>query len=427
MVFGWGKKKEEKVEPHEEESHPQTITLSQIESLLQQKKQLRQEVVLHQIAPLFTKIQNELSSLSKIITQLKSDDLKIDDIDKRLQVVVVRSKSEIIETISRESEKKIPQVSSYDDVVYASEMSARILKKIGDVLGKNSRIIHVFAKKYTKDLKTHLEQITAYQNTISKQIEELSLFESSVSAIKNMAEQITQLYGELAEESVHLDKLKGFQKECDETITSTEQKISSLRSSPQYAEYLEYQKQIDKLLSKQDNLNKEIDDEFSKISRPLGKYVYVTSLDKPLKTVLEGLISNPSGILSQENKSSIVRVLESCMKGIVSGTVSVKETDKSVSQINQLITLLDGFITKKSDLQTQIKNLKEKLSIFDPKQFDELERQLERAKLDKEDAISKIRDLQSTFDKDTAQRQKLLDQLQKSLEELTKTKYIIQI
>lgn len=426
MVFGWGKKKEEKKVEQHEETKPQTITLSQIESLLQQKKQLKQEVAFHQAAPLFNKIQNELSLLSKIASQLKSDDLKIDDIDKTLQVLVVRSKSEVIETISRESKKTIPNISSYDDVVFASEISGRILKKIGDVLGKNSRIIHVFAKKYTKDLKTHLEQITSYQDIISKQIEELSSFDSSASTIKTTTEKITQLYGELDEESSHLEKLKEFQKECVETIASTEQEISSLRSSPQYAEFLEYKKQIDHVRSQQYKLNKEIDDEFSKISRPLGKYVYVTSLDKPLKIILESLIANSSDTLSQENKGQVVTVLESCMKGILSGTVSVKETEKSVSQITHLISLLDDFIARKTKLQSQIKNLEEKLSIFDPKQFDDLDRQLERAKLDKEDANSKMKDLQAALDGDRTQRQKLIEQLQKSLKDLTGTKYTIQ-
>ena len=62
------------------------------------------------------------------------------------------------------------------------------------------------------------------------------------------------------------------------------------------------------------NITKEIDDEFSKISRPLGKYVYVTLLDKQLKSVLERLVERPSKVVGIESIESIKTILESCMK-----------------------------------------------------------------------------------------------------------------
>jgi hypothetical protein len=114
------------------------------------------------------------------------------------------------------------------------------------------------------------------------------------------------------------------------------------------------------------------------------------------------------------------------MKGIMSGTVSVKETDKSVAQITHLITLLDDFITRKANLQSQHKDLQEKLGIFDSKQLEELEKQLERTELDSSDTKSKIKTLQEDLDNDYKQRQKLVEGLQISLEGVSGIKYTIQ-
>ncbi len=424
MVFGWGKKKDDAAEQITKQD--QIITLSEIESILQQKKHEKQKSAILQTKPLFEEIQKEIKSIDKIISHLKSDNLKVDDIDKTLKVLVVRSKSEVIEIISKESKKTIPQVSSYDALLKSSEVSSHILKKIGDVLGKNSRVIHVFAKKYAQDLKTHLEIITKNQSAISKQIRDVSSFDSDALAIKTIAEKISQLNNEIIEKTQHIDKLKEFHNECTDTITSTEQNIASMRSSPQFTELLEYQKQIKQVATQQDNLNKEIDDEFSKISRPLGKYVYVTSLEKPFRVMLENLIANHADTISLENKDAILTILEACMKGIMSGTVSVKETDKSVAQITHLISLLDDFIARKTDLQSQRKDLQEKLGIFDSKQLEDLERQLERAKLDKDDTESKVKTLQTDLDTDYTQRQKLVEDLQSSLVGASGIKYTIQ-
>ena len=424
MVFGWGKKKDDAAEQISTQS--QAISLSEIESILQEKKHKKQKLAVQQTKPLFEQIQKEMGSIYKIISHLKSDDLKVDDIDKTLKVLVVRSKSEVIEIISKESQKTLPQISSYDDLLKASEISSHILKKIGDVLGKNSRVIHVFAKKYAQDLKTHLELITTHQSTISKQIHVISSFDSSALTIKNIAEKILQFNNEIVEKTQHIDKLKEFQNECVDTINLTEQKIVSMRSLPQFTKLLECQKQIKQVAVQQGGLNKEIDDEFSKISRALGKYVYVSSLEKPFKVILEKLIANHADTISSENKDAIVTVLESCMKGIMSGTVSVKETDKSVAQITNLISLLDDFIARKTALQSQSKGLQEKLGIFDSRQLEELERQLERAKLDKADTESKIKTLQADLDNDYNQRQNLIEDLQSSLEGASGTKYTIQ-
>jgi hypothetical protein len=319
MVFGWGKKKDNAQEQISKQD--QIIHLSEIESILQQKKHEKQNLAIRRTKPLFEQIQKETELIGKIISQLKSDDLKVDDIDKTLKVLVVRSKAEVIEIISKESQKTLPEVSSYDDLVRASGVSSHILKKIGDVLGKHSRVIHVFAKKYAQDLKAHLELITTNQSAISKHIHDISSFDASALTIKNTTEKILQLSNEITGKTQHIDKLKEFQKECVDTINLTEQKVASMRSSPQFAKFLECQKQIKQIVTQQDDLNKEINDEFSKISRPLGKYVYVTSLEKPFKVMLERLIVNHADAISSENKDAIVTILESCMKGIMSGPV----------------------------------------------------------------------------------------------------------
>jgi hypothetical protein len=419
MVFGWGKKKEETIPA------TQTMTISEIGSILSQQRHEKQKLAIQKTKPLFEQIQKELSSISTIISQLKSDDLKIDDIDARIRMHVVRSKAEVIETISREVQKHTPQISTYDDLLNASEVLSHTIKKIGDVLGKNSRVIHVFAKKYALQLKTHLEQITKNNLVITKLIGDVTGFESTASEIRNKVEKITQIDSEINQKTGHLGKLAELHEKYVSEIESTEKKISDIKSSPQFAEFLKDKQQMSLLVSQQEKLNKEIDDEFSKISRPLGKYVYVTSLEKPLKAILERLVENHSDAVSVQNKGAIVVVLESCMKAILSGTVSVKESDKSVSQITYLISHLDEFVAKKTGLESQISLLEQKLDAFGEKSLGELERVLGRTRSDKIDSESKMASLRTDLDSVSTQRQKLVEDVAHSLGALGGTKYEI--
>ncbi|MFN3655553.1 MAG: hypothetical protein ACK4TO_09590, partial [Candidatus Nitrosotenuis sp.] len=311
MVFGWGRKKQEQID----ECESKTTTKSQLKLdeihliLLEKKNQLKNEIV-RKTKPLFEEIKRELDSIYAIIDHLKTDDLKVDDIDKTLRVLVVRSKAEVIDVISKESKKTLPNASDYDGVTKTAELASHTLKKIGDVLGKHSRVIHVFAKKYANDLKTHLELITKDHMTISKMISDYNSLESASMEINEKARKVQSTHKEINDNIAHLNKLQESFLELERTSKSTQQRIAELFESPQYEKFMQYRNEINRLVAQESQLNKEIDDEFSKISRPLGKYVYVTSLEKPFKIILERLIQNPSGTIS-ENKDATVTILES--------------------------------------------------------------------------------------------------------------------
>lgn len=427
MVFGWGKKKQEQID----ESELKTVARKQLKLdeinpiLLEKKNQLKNEIV-RKTKPLFEEIKHELDSIYAIIEHLKTDNLKVDDIDKTLRVLVVRSKAEVIDVISKESKKTLPNASDYDEVTKTAELASHTLKKIGDVLGKHSRVIHVFAKKYANDLKTHLELITKDHVTISKMISDYNSLESASLEINEKARRVQNTHKEINDNIAHLNKLQESFLELERISRSTQQQIAELFESPQYEKFMQYRNEINRLVAQESQLNKEIDDEFSKISRPLGKYVYVTSLEKPFKIILEQLVQNPSGTIS-ENKDATVTILESCMKGIMSGSVSVKETDKAVDHITHIISLLDSFVSKKNSLKSQLEELQKKLNIFDLGNLENLEKQLAKAKSDGEDAKLKIKKLEDDLKHQMAQKDALITELEDSLERLLKTKYTIKL
>ncbi len=421
MVFGWSKKTQENSEQQTQQSQ-QKIHMSEISQILAKQKEAKQKKILEQTKTLFDEIKKELNSIYGIISHLKDDNLKIDDIDKRLQTLVIRSKAEVIDVISKESQKQLPQVKSYDDVVKTAEIASHTLKKIGDVLGKNSRVIHVFAKKYAQDLKTHLELVTKNHVAISKMIGQISSMDASAEMIQDKAAKITSTSQNISDGIRHIAKLKEAYGDSEVVSSLTQQQISNIFSSPSFAKFLEYQEKIKQVEAKEVGLNKEIEDEFSKISRPLGKYVYVTSLEKPLKAMLERLVASPSEVIL-ESKSSIVTILESCMKGILSGTVSVKETDKAVDHITHIISILDGLIARKTKFQTQLEDLRKSAETFDIRQIETLEKRLAKAKSDNEDAKLKIANLESELKQQTEQKQTLLEELERALEQILGTKY----
>ena len=162
MVFGWGKKKDVETSQNLE---IQEISLTEIQKLTKDLLELRHNQAISEIKSLRKKIIPLLKELSSIIQSLEKDNLNVDEIDKHLRIIVVRGKKQVIDIIKKES-SDLPEVSSFSDALDMSNVLNQKLKKIGDVLGRQTRVIHIFAKKYADELKKILSDMTSFNGEI---------------------------------------------------------------------------------------------------------------------------------------------------------------------------------------------------------------------------------------------------------------------
>ena len=142
MVFGWGKKKP--LEPTvERKLDNQNISLTDIPRIVSDLSKLRESQTLSEIKNLRNNTAPLIDDLMKIGIVLEKDDLKIDDIDKHLAIIVVRGKQQVIDILKKDV-KNLMQVSTIDDAKKLDLFLNQVLKKVGDVLGRQTRVIHIF-------------------------------------------------------------------------------------------------------------------------------------------------------------------------------------------------------------------------------------------------------------------------------------------
>ena len=393
MVFGWGKKKPKKQEP---EIAPQKkqILLSDVPNVVNEIRSIRTKTIIVETKTFRNKINSSCKTILNIAIDLERDTLKVDDIDIHLKRLVERGKKEVISVIKRESVVKIPEINSYEDVKNFNAIAGRILKKIGDALGRQSNVIHIFAKKYATKLKGDLKVMTDGNDEVTTIITNHSELETKIEQIletMNKIEKSKKLIIDLGEQQ------KLTKKTIDDliiTIDRDENGINNIKNSSNYAEFLQINENLDSLSSEKNKIKNEIELQFTKISRPLNKYVYVSSLDKPLKKLLTNLIANPYDVLIDTNKQDVVQILESTRNGIQSGSVSVKDTQKSLSQIDETLSLLSGFIVKISNFNSSKNDIENKLLAFSNDELRQKEYSLSMHHNDKLSLESKIESIE---------------------------------
>ena len=390
MVFGWGKKKsQQKVSDIPPEK--KQILLSDVPAIIDEIRTIRIKTIIAEAKTFRNKIDSSCKTILGIADDLEHDTLKVDDIDPILKSLVERGKKEVISVIKRESTVQLPEINSYDDVKIFNTTTTRMLKKIGDALGRQSRVIHIFAKKYAGKLKSDLKVVTDRNDEITTTITNHSELETKTEQIFeniNMIEQSKKSIIDLGEQQKLAKKTM---EELIATIKRDERDIENIKNSSEYVEFLQTSKNLDSLSSEKNKIRNEIELQFTKISRPLNKYVYVSSLDKPQKKLLANLLENSYDVLIDSNKQDIVQILESTKNGVQSGSVSVKDVDKSLSQIDETLSLLPVFIEKISTFNRSRSDIENKLSTFDTEQLRRKESMLNTHQNDKSSLESKIR------------------------------------
>ena len=424
MVFGWGKKKPEKQEP---EIAPQKkqITLDNIHDVINDIQTIRAKTIIAETKTFRNKIKSSSETILHIAIDLERDTLKVDDMDVHLRRLVERGKKEVISIIKRESIVELPEINSYEDVKSFNVIAGRMLKKIGDALGRHSVPINVFAKKYASKLKDDLKSMTDRNDEITTLI-------SNHAELETKTEQLTDTMDKIAQAKksiINLGEEKKIDKKNIESlenqITDDQNNIESIKNSDNYQKFLQITRKLDSMSDEKNKIKNEIEEQFTKISRPLNKYVYVSSLDKPQKKLLENLIAKPYNMLIDSNRQDIIKILESTKNGVQSGSVSVKDTSKSLSQIDETLSLLDTFIEKISIFHKSKSDIENKLSALDVTELKQKESILSKHENDKSILESKIKSAEKELMDATELIPKWISSLESVLNQISAVQYTI--
>ncbi len=422
MVFGWGKKKEEK--RPEEIPLQKNISLHEVPKVVDEILHLRTTQTLAEIKYLRDKTDPLINDLIKIGQNLEKDNLDVDDIDRHLGIIVIRGKKQVINVIKKDV-SNLPKVSTFEDVINLNYTLNQTLKKIGDVLGRQTRVIHIFAKKYASKLKDILAQMNSYHSEIQQLIKNYEDTKITSEEINDLIKSITNSENEIKHKEQRISELKIEMKSQENKIISIKESIEKIKSSKEYSEFLKLKQSLEKINSEKPQIKNQIDSQFTKISRPMGRYEYISS-DKEQKNLLMKLVADPIDVLATKNKDLIIIILENVRKEILSGSISVKDVDKSMSQITETIEMLDSFIKQVDNFKGKIQNIENQINSFDRHKLLEIEQTLEKAIQQKEDQNQKI----ITFENDMIQvRSKipeLLMDIESKLQKFSNTRYIVE-
>lgn len=423
MVFGWGKKKQVE-EPVERKRVNQEIGLSEVPQIINDLRKLRESQTISEIKHLRNDTAPLIDDLMKIGIVLDKDDLNIDDIDKHLAIIVVRGKKQVIDILKKDV-KTLIQVSNMDDAKKLDYFLTQLLKKVGDVLGRQTRVIHIFAKKYANQLTTNLKIMNENSDNITKLLKHFDSTQSSFDEIDEMLNKIESLKQDHVDKTKRNAEIQDNLKSLQEKNMSLQKSLDEIHASENYKNYVSLQNKLNDFIKQKSKIKSEIDTQFTKISRPLGRYAYASSLDKEQTRILSTLVDNPFDALIAANLDSIILILENIRKGISSGSISVKDTEKTLSQLTETEESLDGFIKKVSEYSTVFDSMEADLKNLKPQNLTSTENDISKTIDSENDARQKSKTILSEISEIESQIPQFTSKIESKLKIFSSTRYTI--
>ena len=426
MVFGWGKKKSTN-EIVESAKHERQISFSDINSIVKENEDQLLGKVLEQAKSISEQIDIERKNIIQTMSMFENDDLNAEDVDKSLKVLIERGKKAVVLGLRRETAVNLSNPETFSNMTNLNLQTGQMLKRIGDILGMNSRVMHVFARKYADKLKEDLAEMAKNKRYLQSLVDEYTNFEDTSKNILELIEEIKKSKKDIDDKNHRLIELQKEGENHKNQINSLEHDIQNLKSTKEYQEFLSVKKDIESLMPEKIAIKNEIDLQFSKISRPLGKYSYISSLEKPLKLIMERLVAEPSEVITSENKNSIIEILQATVKSVVAGNVSVKDSQKAVEQIEETISRLDEFINLKHNLAKKMNEFESKLVIFNIKDLEEKEKKVIRVKENKAQVEASLKTLEKEISEELKRSPEIIHKVETKLSEISRTRITLKI
>ena len=356
MVFGWGKKKTQQYE-EDITSREKEIFLSEIPDIIKELKSIKEKTIISETNAFRNKIKSNCDSILKTIDDFEHASIKSEDLDPHLYTILQRGKKQIVSTIKQECTVNFPDIISFNDVQTFHKISTRMLKRIGDMVGRQSTVLHTLANKFANRLKDDLKNMKDGNDEIQTLIDNHINFEDNANEILENIDKYGQSEKTLVDITNNQKQMKKNIEDLSSTIQHDIDAIENIKSSKEYANFFKTKENIETLSVEMREVKNDIDIQFTKISRPLNKYVYITSLGKLEKKLLVDLANNPFDTISKTSKQDITKILELVRNSVQSGTVSVKDINKSLLQIDEILGKLDSFLGKISEYNESKNNL----------------------------------------------------------------------
>jgi peptide methionine sulfoxide reductase MsrA len=334
-----------------------TLSIQQAQDLLQSLEAVKVKELSASLAPIKESAAESLKVIDTLAKEMDRENIKLEDVERRLKSVVEHSKTTVVSSLRREASLELPFPQSANDAKKFKERFENMMKRFGEVSGSHSKVLNAFMKKHSGKIKDEFEFLTKLLNETRAIISEFDRNREPIIRCENTLNTALQKISSinLAESSA-----KNIEKEIEDIereLKNVENELAVASASNEFEQASIRVRDIAEAERKQEEFHAQIRDLFSHLSRAFTKYSY--GITKETERRLETMSNEPWQILYEKNVTPYSSLLLEIRKSIDSGQIQLKDSDKVLQYIDTILESLPDLQYKAQTFKTEINSFRQ--------------------------------------------------------------------
>jgi hypothetical protein len=249
-------------------------------------------------------------------------------------------KGALIAAVDKAADLPSTEILDFEDVVQLRERVAQDMAHLGEAWKAYKLTAQKNVRSYTAKLYAQLKQIDGEFSRLTTLVNTNSSKATALRHLQEQAKLLTTRVKEAQEMAEKMEALENNLESLESTRAITEVQIERIRSTPEFEASMRLRGDILALENMRMEITSRVHNGFSSLTRPLGKYGYVADLSKEKRSLLDSYISETPRALSVTNDEAIQEILRDLRKYILGGRIEIKNPQKTVLNIEEMMTEL---------------------------------------------------------------------------------------
>jgi chromosome segregation ATPase len=399
------------------------LSIQQAQELLQKIESARVQELAARLAPVRDSADRSLKVIGQLADDMENEKIKLEDLEQRFKSIVENSRRTVVASLRREASTELELPQSVNDAKKFKEKFETMIARLGQVSGSHSKVINNFMKKHAGRMKGEFESLHELLDEIKSAMSDFDQKRSPVIKCNNVLNTALQKVSSIRSGEADLQNLGKDVTSIEEELERLRSELAELKKSPEYSQESVTAQKAGEAEAQEQQFRAQVRDLFSHVSRAFTKYSY--GITRETERRLQAMSDEPWKIFYESDISPYSLLLLEIRKSIDGGKVQLKDSDK-------MLGYLDNIIESLPELQSKAQSLKADIDLLRQSGGNVFHRVVELEEREKQlvEELSKNRQAQEQQQRQIAEKSGEVDSLLKEageiLYDLTGQRYSIQ-
>jgi len=335
------------------DSEIKTLTILETKDYIESWSKKARNNISKELEEIKTSVEEEKNKAYESSQNLLKAELKNPNIPERAKNIMIGNREIYVKRIERLLET-VSLPNSFNELPEFYDLFNNSLNNFTKETLKNYQILNEFFLSEMRDIDDNIKELIKLIKSMRDIVEESNILKANElkKGVKKIQQKI-KLERNL-QEKIKIKNQKVEEK--NKNVKKEEYNLKILKDGKDHKQFYELVNKKKILIEKQENLEKELLQNFSAINRALKKYERLTLEQELVRSYLD----NPFQTLLQDKELKIVDILIGMNKSLIEGKIELKDKkkDKTLEELNKLnYNYFKNFIERYDKLITEINPL----------------------------------------------------------------------